>query len=365
MPTRWPGLLRTLPTREEAKPYLELGFSMLDPGDSEERIGLLLAKGAWGWGFGEADRDPARTETYRAAAEEAIEISRRMGRLDLLSAALDTAGAVSQEIGGYGLANVYQLQRLDLVPELDDPSEVADIIGTLAWHYVHIGQYREATELEPTTFTRRFGLNLPLLSHRTKLAFNAVALFRMGEWNRFWKAFHAIDRTIDHGKAITYHLMRLYGVAAYLHDIAGRGAEADRLIDELDRSQATRGDTGVSSARLWIVEVLVRRGRFDLARQRMVVADPSRDRQNLDLTYEAWADLLAEEGSWAEAPRIIAEAREWAAHGGLLGHQRVQHFPQRSQVPRRDTLVVVASCSVRRRNAAIHPSPLMSSVHLQ
>ena len=318
MPTRWPGLLRTLPSREEAAPYLELGFSMLDPGDSEERIGLLLAKAAWGWGFAEADRDPARTEIYRAAAEEAIEIARRMGRLDLLSAALDTAGAVSQEIGGYGLANVYQLQRIDLVPELDDPSEIADIIGTLAWHYVHIGEYRKATELEPSTFSERWGLNMPLLSHRTKLAFNAVALYRMARWEDFWETFRGIDATIDHGKAITYHLMRLYAAAAYLHEVAGRDADADRLIEEVDRSQATRGDTGVSSARLWIVGILVRRGRFDLARERLAVADPSRDRQNLDHTHEAWAELLAAEGAWDEAPRIMAESREWAAHGGLL-----------------------------------------------
>lgn len=318
MPTRWPGLLRTLPSRAEAQPYLDLGFSMLDPGDSEERIGLLLAKGAWGWGFATADRDPARTETYRAAAEEAIESARRMGRSDLLSAALDTAGAVSQEIGGYGLANTYQLQRLDLVPDLEDPSEIADIIGTLAWHYVHIGEYRKATELEPTTFTKRFGLNLPLLSHRTKLAFNAVALYRMGQWTRFWQAFSDVDARIDHAKAITYHLMRLYAVAAYLHEVAGRHAQADRLIEELDRSQETRGDTGVSSARLWIVEILVRRGSHDGARQRLAVADPSRDRQNLDLTYEAWGELLAAEAAWSEAPPIIAAAREWAAHGGLL-----------------------------------------------
>ena len=318
MPTRWPGLLRTLPSRAEAQPYLDLGFSMLDPGDSEERIGLLLAKAAWGWGFGAADRDPERTETYRAAAEEAIEIARRMGRSDLLSAALDTAGAVSQEIGGYALANHYQLQRLDLVPELDDPSEIADIIGTLAWHHVHIGEYRKATELEPSAFTKRFGLHLPLLSHRTKLSFNAVALFRMGEWGRFWEAFRDIDATIDHSRAITYHLMRLFAVAAYIHEVAGRASEADRLIAELDRSQETRGDTGVSSARPWIVEILVRRGRFDLARQRLAVADPSRERQNLDLTYEAWGELLAEEGAWPEAPPMIAGAREWAAHGGLL-----------------------------------------------
>ena len=318
MPTRWPGLLRTLPTREEAAPYLELGFSMLDPGDSEERMGLLLAKAAWGWGFADADRDPARTEEYRATAEEAIELARRMGRPDLLSAALDTAGAVAQELGGYGLANEYQLQRLDLVPELDDPTEIADIIGTLAWHYMHIGEYRRATELEPSTFTERYGLHLPLIGHRTKLAFHAIALWRLGEWDRFWEAYRDIDATVDHARPITYHLMRLYAAAAYLHDLAGDGAEADRLVAELDLSQETRGDTGVSAARLWIVEILVRRGRLDEARRRLEVADPSRDRQNLDLTYEAWAELLAEQGAWSEAPAIVEAARDWAAHGSLL-----------------------------------------------
>ena len=318
MPTRWPGLLRTLPTREEAEPYLELGLSMLDPGDSEERIGLLMARGAWGWGFAQADRDPAHIEEYRAAADEAIASARRLGRVDLLSAALDTAGASGQEIGGYALANEYQLQRLELVPQLDDPSEVADIVGTLAWHYVHIGEYRKAIELEPTVFTQRMDPAIPLLSHRMKLAFDAVALFRMGRWDEFWEAFGLLDRTVDHEQPITYHFMRLYAVAAYLHDVAGDEAAADRLVAELDRSQATRGDTGVSSARPWIVEILVRRRRFDEARRRLAVVDPSRDRQNLDLTYEAWAELIAEEGAWSEAPKIIAEAREWAARGGLL-----------------------------------------------
>jgi class 3 adenylate cyclase/tetratricopeptide (TPR) repeat protein len=318
MPTRWPGLLRTLPSREEAAPYLDLGLSMLEPGDSEERLGLLLAKGAWGWGFDSADRDPVRAEEYRAAAEEAIGIAERMGRPDLLSAALDTAGAASQEFGGYALANTYQLRRLDLVPALDDPSEIADIIGTLAWHYMHIGEYRRATELEPTAFTTRHGLRLPDLSHRTKLSFGAVALYRMGDWDGFWRAFHAIDATIAHDLPITYHLMRLYAVAAYLHEVAGQADDADRLIDELDRSQATRGDTGVSSARPWIVAVLVRRRRFDAARRRLAVADPSRDLQNLDLTYEAWGELLAEEGAWSEAPAIVAAARAWATRGGLL-----------------------------------------------
>jgi tetratricopeptide (TPR) repeat protein len=183
---------------------------------------------------------------------------------------------------------------------------------------MHIGEYRRATELEPTAFTTRHGLRLPDLSHRTKLSFGAVALYRMGDWDGFWRAFHAIDATIAHDLPITYHLMRLYAVAAYLHEVAGQPDDADRLIEELDRSQATRGDTGVSSARPWIVAVLVRRGRFDEARRRLEVADPSRDLQNLDLTYEAWAELLAEEGAWSDAPAIIAAARAWATRGGLL-----------------------------------------------
>ncbi len=68
IPTRWPGLMHHLPARDEARPYLDLGLSMLDEGDSEERLGMLMALAAWGWGFGEADLDPARNAEYAAAS---------------------------------------------------------------------------------------------------------------------------------------------------------------------------------------------------------------------------------------------------------------------------------------------------------
>ena len=56
--------MRHLPTREEAQPYLDLGFSMLADGDSEERLRLMMARAGWGWGFGEADTDAARLAGY-------------------------------------------------------------------------------------------------------------------------------------------------------------------------------------------------------------------------------------------------------------------------------------------------------------
>ena len=318
LPTRWPGLMRQLPTREEAEPYRDLGFSMLDPGDSEERLGMLMASAAWGWGFGESDSDPARNVEYAVAADEAVELARRLGRPDLISAALDTAGAGAGNAGGYGASQEFQEERLRLIPELDDPAEIADIYGTVAWQLVHIGDYRRAVDLPTGNEPGTSLTGMPEISHRTKHVFRAVAAFRLGDWDGFWSAYAMLDTVVDHDRPIPYHTMRLYAVAAYLNEVAGDSNAADVILAELDRSQASRGNVGVSGARLWIVEILVRRGRFADARSRLAEADPVREVQNRDLDFEAWAALIAAEGTWDEAPTIVADAREWADTTGLL-----------------------------------------------
>ncbi len=318
IPTRWPGLMRHLPSREEAHPYRDLGFSMLDDGDSEERLGMLMALAAWGWGFGESDSDPARNAEYAAAAREAVELARRLGRPDLISAALDTAGAAAGNAGGYGASQVFQEERLLLVTQLDDPAEIADIYGTVAWQLVHIGDYRRAAELPKGDEGSTFATMIPAVGHRTNYVFHAVARFRLAQWDRFWSAYALLDAAMDDDRPFSYHMMRLYGVAAYLKDVAGDSAAADSLLAKLDRSQASRGHVGVSGARLWVVETLVRRGRLAEARARLGEADPVREVQNRDLDFEAWAALIAAEGSWDEAPPIVADARVWADTTGLL-----------------------------------------------
>jgi class 3 adenylate cyclase len=319
IPTRWPGLMQHLPTRDEARPYLELGFSMLDEGDSEERLGILMALAAWGWGFGEADLDPARSAEYAAASREAIALARRLGRPDLLSAALDTGGAgAGNEVGGYGASLVFQEERLLLIPQLEDPAEIADIYGTVAWQLVHIGDYRRAVELPMGQEAGNSASSVLAVGHRTKYVFHAAAQFRLADWDRFWSVYDRLDAAVEHDRPLAYHTMRLYGIAAYLKEVARDRAAADALIAELDRSQASRGSIGISGARLWIVQVLVRRGLFSEARERLAEADPVRDVQNRDLTYEAWADLIAAEGTWDEAPSIVAAARAWADRTGLM-----------------------------------------------
>jgi len=318
IPTRWPGLMQDLPSRAEAEPYLDLGFSVLDDGDSEERHGMLMAKASWGWGFSEADVDPGRTADYIAAADEAIALARRLGRPDLISAALDAAGAAVGESGGYGAQRRFQEERLLLVPQLDDPGEVADIYGTLSWMLVHIGDYRRAVEIPQTFFGRSGTITLPSISNRMKFAFHAVAHFRLAEWDRFWEIFRELEAIAEPDRPIQYHSMRMYGIAAYLREVAGDVDAADALIARVDLSQATRGSVGVSGARPWIVQTLVRRRRFAEARERLAEADPVRESQNRDLTLEAWADVIAQEGTWSEAASIVGQAREWSAQTGLL-----------------------------------------------
>lgn len=317
IPTRWPGLMRKLPSREEAAPYLDLGLAMLEPGDSEERLRLLLARGAWGWGFDRAETEPERLQQDRAAANEAVAMARRLGRADLLSAALDTLGATSMMLGGYGATLAPQEERLRLIPELDDLFEMVDIYGTQAWCLTHIGDFRQAAELGATGWERGAAL---AGGHSVAGIFHAVASFRLGRWEDFWRIFADVDAVIgqvDPEKPLRYHAHRMYSVAAYLAEVGGDPDRADRLIERLDRSQAAQGAVGVSAARLWIVMTLNRRRAFAAARARLAIHDPVRDIQNRDLTLEAWADVIAAEGTWDEAAAVVAEARDWASRTGL------------------------------------------------
>jgi len=315
IPTRWPGLMRSLPTREEAAPYLELGFKMAPEGDSEERLRLLLARGGWGWGFGVAETDPQRIAEDRAAAEAGVEMARRMDRPDLLSAALDSRGATSLLVGGYGLAWKDQAAREELAPRLEDQTEIIDIYSTSAWALAHIGEFRRVADLA------RRGVELSdnlSVSHSGPAAFLAVAQYRLGEWDAFWKTFTAAEAQFDPEKPLRYHAFRMYGIAAYLREVAGDSASADGFIERVDQSQGAQGAVGVSGARLWIVITLIRRGAFADARRRLDVEDPVRGIQNRDLDLEAWADLVAAEGAWDEAAYVVGQARDWASRTGLL-----------------------------------------------
>jgi hypothetical protein len=314
LPTRWPGLMRHLPTREEAAPYLALGMSYLPEGDSEERARLLMVQASWSWGFGEAVTDPDAIARDQEAAHEAVAMARRIGDPFLLSGALDTLGATGSLLEGYRGVLAPQWERLELVPRIDDAAELTDIYGVTAWALTHIGEFSRAAE------SGRKGLEVAEetgVVNYVPGGFLAVSQYRLGDWEGFWQTYARVDGLMDAGNSLRYHAMRLYGAAAFIKEVTGHADAADALIDRLDRSQVELGAVGVSGARCWIAQVLVRRGDHGGARQRLAVADPVRDIQNRDLDYEAWADLIAAEGTWHEAPNLVRNARDWAEKTGL------------------------------------------------
>jgi class 3 adenylate cyclase len=314
LPTRWPGLMRHLPTRDEAAPYFALGMSHLPEGDSPERARLLMAQGAWSWGFGEAVMDPDAIARDRQAAEEAVAIARRLGDPLLLSGALDTLGATGSLLSGYRGVLAPQWERLELVPQLEDAAEITDIYGVTAWALAHIGEFSRSAE-----FGRR-GLEVAGQTGVVNYVpggFLAVSQYRLGDWDGFWDTFERVDARFDQARSLRYHSMRVYGVAAFIKEVTGHADAADALIERLDRSQIDLGAVGVSGARCWIVQVLVRRGDYRGARERLAIVDPVRQIQNRDLDYEAWGDLIAAEGTWHEAPDLVHEAHAWAEKTGL------------------------------------------------
>ena len=195
---------------------------------------------------------------------------------------------------------------------------MVDIYGTFAWSLAHIGQYRRASEMGALGLVRSAEMGV---GNYVPGVFYAVATFRLGRWDEFWRIFEEVVGTFglsDPEKFLRYHAYRLYGVAAYVSEVAGDSTAADGYIGRLDSSQAAQGSVGISAARLWIVLTLIRRREFGKARSRLAVRDPVRDIQNRDLTFEAWANLIAAEGAWDEAAAIVAGARDWAGRTGLL-----------------------------------------------
>jgi hypothetical protein len=286
----------------------------LPEGDSEERARLLMAQGAWSWGFGEAVTDPEAIARDRVAAEEAVAIARRLGDPFLLSGALDTLGATGSLLEGYKGVLAPQWERLELVPQIDDAAELTDIYGVTAWALTHIGEFSRAAG---------YGRQGQEVAEQTGVvnyvpgAFMAVSEYRMGDWESYWQSYERVDGLFDAGDRLRYHAWRLYGVAALIREATGDPAAADAFIDRLDRSQVELGAVGVSGARCWIVQVLVRRGDYRAARERLAIVDPVRQIQNRDLDLEAWANLVAAEGTWHEAPNLIRSAREWSEKTGL------------------------------------------------
>jgi class 3 adenylate cyclase/tetratricopeptide (TPR) repeat protein len=310
VPTRWPGSMRSLPSEEEVARYVEIGLSQVAPGDSEERLRLLMAKSQWPWAFG--FDDSSELDRAEQAGEEAVAMARRLGRADLESAALDAGGSAYMVGGRFGKLLPFIERRLELVDQLQDALEIGDAFAMAGFVNYHVGRYPSVLRFADEGF-RRTARDMPGVGIHC-LAWRALASYPMGDWQTLLKDLAQLEDLLgDRRESPPYFATRPFAAAALVHEVQGDAAAADRRLAMFE-SLREEGGLRRSAWPAWIAMLLAHRGRFEEARA-LLGGTPGHNR---GLYLEAQCTILAEQQAWEEVPGLVSEARHHAAEAGLL-----------------------------------------------
>jgi class 3 adenylate cyclase/tetratricopeptide (TPR) repeat protein len=311
VPTRWPGIMVTVPPLEEVEPYLDIGLAHATEDDSEARVRLLTAKAFLPFAtFGEG-YDDSTLDEHRAGAEEAADMALRLGRHDLASGALDAVGALFQMAGRHAEMLERDARRLALEDRIDDPGEIADMVSAAAQARLAVGRFREALELAD------HGVDVGMLSAPSyggySLAWSVVAAFCLGEWDDALARFGKLQRFLG-GREPTRPWLQAFAIAAFVHDARGNTVEADRLLERVRTGSPTqryRTVTGPS----WLSRILARRGRHAEARE---WAEKMTLRESNVLSAEARCEQVAEEHAWERVDEVVAYAAAATERSGSI-----------------------------------------------
>jgi class 3 adenylate cyclase/tetratricopeptide (TPR) repeat protein len=313
--TRGRGAMRARLREEEASPYLEIGLRHLADGDSEERVRLLTVQAFWPYSFRESTSTENESQRARASGERAADMAIRLGRADLASAALDGVVSYYQSHGLYGRMEEVVERRLQLVDDLGDPLEVGDVFAVAAWAAFQVGRYREATRLADEGVRRTIpGAQLMALYC---LDFRAVARCRLGEWDAFWQDVALLGELLGERRDrppgfASDHV----AAAAFVHEVQGDQASAERMLRILSWLEAAEVR---ASPGWWVWKALLLSRRGEHAAARDLLARPEEGfGWGRGYRLEALCDVIAEQGSWSDAPGTLEEARRHSAEAGLL-----------------------------------------------
>jgi class 3 adenylate cyclase len=311
MVMRAPGTMRQRLPREEGERYLEIGLAAAGPGDSQERARLLVARSFAPDSFRESWEDDAELDRAVATGEEAAAMARRLGRVDLESAALDGITSAHQSLGRHGPMEGPIRRRLELVSDLNDPYEIGDIHAMAAWWALNSGRYKEAFDLADRGFNAAMqGSPLQALYC---LDFRAAARFRLGDWDEVLSDVELAEEILGDRRDSPPGFAPMHlAIAAFIHDARGDRPTATRyleLVGWLERTEE-RLDPVLS---LWHSRLLARRGRFSEARELLERPSLARDRRGHDEVLEAWCEVISEEAAWAEAGELAERTARHAA----------------------------------------------------
>jgi class 3 adenylate cyclase/tetratricopeptide (TPR) repeat protein len=312
MPTRWPGTMRQVPPNDEVRRYLELGFAHLEPGDSEERARLLVARSMLGFATFGRGFTVEQLEEGRRDGEEAAAMAERLGLPELQSAALDGVGATFMMQGRPAAMTEVDERRLRLVPFLADPAELGDLYSNAALARIQIGRFRDALELG------KLGVEAALAEAPSfgtySIVWMTVADFRLGNWDEAIAGHDRLLGRLGDRDDPPRPWLQSFAIAALIADARGDRERSDRELAVVlpgAKAQSNRTVTGAT----WAALLLARRGRTDEARRWL---DETTLPETQPSAAEIRCDVIALAAAWSEAPAAIDRAAEVAERAGSL-----------------------------------------------
>ncbi|HEY6378779.1 MAG TPA: hypothetical protein VI316_06335, partial [Candidatus Dormibacteraeota bacterium] len=313
--TRWSGTIeRWAETEADVEGTIERGLTFA-PDDSEELVRLLVGRALMPSYFPRDDSE--RIRRGRDDARRAAGVARKLDRPDLLSAALDGASALEWVIGHFGSVVPFIGERLALLPRISNDMEVADILNMASKNALNIGRYREALGHAQES-VRRCKADIVRGWALYALSWRGLANFWLGRWADLAVDVAAADALMTREERVVppYFASLHYAAAALVAEVQGDSDTAQDLMLRLDRRDELTGFPNWSKAPL-MVRVLVRRGDFTAARERLDHPFFRVHREGKGFLLAADAELVAAAGDWSRAGPLAGAMRDFATEAGL------------------------------------------------
>ncbi|MGH2756223.1 MAG: ATP-binding protein [Actinomycetota bacterium] len=307
VPTRWIGTMDEEVPADDVARLIDAGLQAAGEMDCRDRA-LLLSARAFLAGTAEKVVDP---EPAERSAAEAVAMALRLDDPDLVSAAMDAQAVLLWPTGRFGEISRIDRSRVELVPQLADVREIADILLSAGRDLGKLGDFGEAlTYLDRAAETVReidVGQYLHVLVQRSQVR------FMLGDWDGALADLDDVERletAPDEG--IPPYAGRAYGIGFFCHHLRG-DPDAQRYLEMLRGYRHTIAEAWSEASGPFAVpaRALALRGETDeaLGWLSLKVSGFIRGEH-----LQALCDVIAIASDWERARAILTVARAEAAN---------------------------------------------------
>jgi class 3 adenylate cyclase len=300
--TRWYGGMVEHPTGGDLERLIASGLEATGDSDNVWRALLLMSRGfelIWGY-----TRDEAACED---AAHTALAIAERLDDPNLLSGTLDSVGSLLLARGLYGAYLRFGRRRIELVPRLTDVAEIGDAFVMGAWSATYVGLYEEALGHATACLERTRGIDPGEYVHG--LSWRVWARAMTGDWEGALRDQADLERIqAETASALPVgYTLRAYSAVALVHELRGEREPAAAYLDLVRQFVEEHPPSGLDGYAALALAARALAHRSQVADARELLGGASSP--YAPPTLEARCEIVAADGDWEAAPRVIASAR--------------------------------------------------------